>query len=257
MRKRLLGAMALCGGLLLVGCNGNNKSDDKEKREAYIDCYNEVIETLDVKEDVKKLNNVTIDDEEFIEVNDNHNAKATLCCIYFLSLIYDNDYPVNEGTYYIDAHYKVENEIVQYNSFYINNKMDKANNKINTQFYGLSYMANDPNNMNFYLNLDIDYDFDKKELNSFDLFCSDISKDINEDSNASNSVTNIALFQRFKDGVLYETDYCDEVENTLRNYYNTNYWQDLVLTLDSSENVGDYSFEYTKASDEYDIFADM
>ena len=128
--------------------------------------------------------------------------------------------------------YIKDEEVFQHNDIYLKNTIDKENKKINLEMYG--YSETKEYSEIAYVNVSIDYDFDKEEIVAFDLSILNVEGDS----------LKACLIQSYKDDSFYSLkgDYEEEV---IEDFYPI--YQDFYNSLEDSVVAGDFTYEYTKS----------
>ncbi len=248
--KKLLIALSFMV-FLLCSCSNTLTGD----RGIYVDALSQVNDALKVESGVQ-LTSYTITDEDLVEENDTHNILGTKTFVYFMELLYKNsNYPVDENTHYFTAHYKEGNDVIQYNEMYFKAKMDKENNKIAAEIYGKSFFTAYSTNSLFYINLEIDYDFSNNSLFAFDIYLPEVYDRGVEGVHSDNELEeNPNIHQIYKNNKLYNVSTSNQERiASITRYYNDNYWMSFRQNLDSLQSLGDFSSEYTKATNDMNV----
>ena len=235
MKKKLLVPIVL-SSLLLASCKGNSNDTVKDDREYYVDAYGEIVDVLTQVENKPEVKSMIYPKDYYKEEIDKYNITATKAYIYFYKLLYANtNYPIVNKPVKCTMDYKKDEEVIQHNDSYLKNTIDKENNKINLEMYGYSEIKEYSEIA--YVNVSIDYDFDKEEIVAFDLSIFGVEGDS----------LKVGLIQSYKDDSFYSLkgDYEEEVIEDFNPIY-----QDFYNSLEDSVVAGDFTYEYTKSVDD-------
>ena len=114
------------------------------------------------KENLNELNSISLS-EDFVEETDLNNVQGTRCFIYFNSLLYKRENFPSSGSI---AKYTCESESDNAHFDMCSlSTLDISKNNISLQIYGSK------NNSDvFYVQLDVNYDFQKEDIIEFDLY---------------------------------------------------------------------------------------
>ena len=239
MKKKIIGISIIAATILLSGCSANNSA-----KNTYKNALKQVNASLNDYSEKLELKSYNFNDDDLKEEDDLYNLYGTRTLVGFLYELYTNtNYPADEKAHHMVCNFVDDNNnILQSNEMTISSIIDKDNNKILFEGFGIS-------NGDFgYYVIDIDYDFHNKNVDSFVLFIADVDNSLDENIHSDDSLTEVGACNVYKNDTLYTPNKSFYVD--ILNYYISNYWNNFKTVVDNANNVGDYSKEYTKVTNE-------
>lgn len=231
MKKIFVVFLALVGLLSLAGCNKSNPD-----RDVYINVCQKVLDTINNKSDVK-LNDYVVSDDDYVKDDDVNGLMPVRCMIYFIELLYKNEsFPISDNAVSFRSDYVKNGVILQYNEQSFKASLDKENNKVIISLIGYSsFDENYKDGIKAYLHLDVDFNFNSNEITAYSLFVGDLGN---------------FMYEVYKDGEVYSLDRTKtEANNQIAKEYENDF-NNLEAESVNLESIGDFSFEYTKATDD-------
>lgn len=235
MKKKIIGITLAMGALLLASCGANDS-----KRDTYVNVLNQCNEKLQEYSDTKLASSISMDN--FTSSSQFGNITATRTFVYYMSLLYKNpNFKITEDAVSVDSDYVKDGAVLQDNEITILGKMDEESGLVNFEIYGTcANMYSEPSYL--YIIVEIHFDFKNSILNDFDLYLFDVE---NGDLDKNNPYVH-----RYMDGNLYYGLTDEEHSLVFYDYANTNYWSKHKDNLKNAEKIGDFSYEYTKATND-------
>jgi hypothetical protein len=235
MKKKILGITLAMGAFLLASCGANDS-----KRDTYVEVLNQCNEKLQEHSDTKLASSISMDN--FTLKTDSGDITSTRTFVYFMSLLYKNpNFIITEDAVSIDADYVDEGLCLQDNEMTILGKMEEESGLVNFELYGsCATMYSEPRY--FYFIFEIHFDFANNILNDFDMYLYEVKNgDLDK---------NYPYVNRYLDGNLYYGLTDEEHSLVFYEYANTNYWSKHKDNLMNAEKIGNFSYEYTKATND-------
>lgn len=236
MKKKIIGITLAMGALLLASCGGNDS-----KRDTYVEVLNQCNKKLQECSDTKLASSISMDNFS-LRKTDSGDITSTRTFVQYMSLLYKNpNFKITEDAVSVDSDYVKNGKVLQDNEITILGKMEEESGLVNFELYGTcANMYSEP--CWFYFMFEIHFDFTKGILNDFDMYLYDVE---NGDLDKNNPYVN-----RYMDGNLYYGLTDEEHSMVFYDYVNTNYWGKHKEGLKNAEKIGDFSYEYTKATND-------
>lgn len=265
MKKLMISLASLGLGLLvLTGC-GNEKepdpsnivepSDNDDKRSNCKEVLSQVLTALgnvttnNLTSNVIDTNASITRTDDFEEVTDQYNTNATRAIIKLTELLYENNtYPVTDKIVYSTSTCYNEELPYEYNAQNIKTKIDTNNNKMLLEVYGITRPADEITKDEFYntyvkttdliyVNVDIDFNFELKELTSFSLYLG---------MYGNNGTGNAMIAMVYENDTLYQVTNQSKLTEICNSYKGS--YDAFKAGMNDVVIAGDYSKEYTDAT---------
>lgn len=244
MKKKLFGILTLSSVLALASCGtqSNEKTgENTADRGTFITVCEKVLDTLVDKE--TNLASFDIKEEDYDVLDDDKELTLVKTLVYFVELLYKNDnYPVTVKPVYSKANYVRDGKNIQYNEQAIKSSFDKEHSKVEIEFLGSSSRSEDNFDSKAYFCLFVDYDFEKNNVNEYSFFLAGVEE-------ANRTKLRLSIYELYDGENIYSLKYdSSKKEEITNNYYDSfKVLSNESLDLESS---GDFSLEYTKATDD-------
>lgn len=241
MKKKILGFTLAIGVALLAGCSQKN-----QQREVYVEVLNKCEAKFEKKSETKLTSSVSIDNFYLPSEDVSNYIDATRTFVHFLSLLYANEnFKITDDAVCVNSDYVKDGVILQDNEIAILGNMDEENGFVNFELYGTCEGTNSTPGY-LYMLLEINYDFKEGILKDFDMYMYNLKDDdLDKSSTSANRYVGGSLYYGYTD-----IEHCE----VFYEYVSENYWTKHKDRLVNAEKIGDFSYEYTKATN--DILGD-